>query len=220
MEGFIFCTFSSPTGWLDKQTNNDWAEVGEGGHSTRRISRSTHGCDAVCCMNSFLLGIEAIVCLLTAFHDVRVSSQWKMAPQAWGFPGQWTYQASEHPVSYQEPWFEKDVWIYYLWTYLVLFAFKLYRIQMNCVEVCRSVGILFCLLKTKLKSKCRNAISDFKNRNRVIEMKNSMSMMWAGVFTFVTFCVCVFINKGVSMCVGVLVCAWMYNLNYRYRDKI
>ena len=89
--------------------------------------------------------------------------------------------------------------------------------------VLRYVGALefclFCLLKTKLKSKCRNAISDFKNRNRVIEMKNSMSMMCAGVFTFVTFCVCVFINEGLSMCVGVLVCAWMYNLNYRYRDK-
>ena len=84
MEGFIFCTFSSPTGWLDKQTNNDWAEVGEGGHSTRWVIRSTHGYDGVCCMNSFLLGIEAIVCLLTAFHDVSVSSQWKRATQTWG----------------------------------------------------------------------------------------------------------------------------------------
>ena len=84
--------------------------------------------------------------------------------------------------------------------------------------VLRYVGALefclFCLLKTKLKSKCRNAISDFKNRNRVIEMKNSMSMMCAGVF----LCLCLY-QWRFEYVWGGLVCAWMYNLNYRYRDK-
>ena len=210
MEGFIFCTFSSPTGWLDKQTNNDWAEVGKGGHSTRWVIRSTHGCHRVCCMNSFLLGIEAIVCLLTAFHDVRVSSQWKRATQTWGFPGQWTYQASEHPVLYQEPWFEKDLWIYYLWTmtYLVLFAFKLYRIQMNCVEVCRSVGILsFLSVKNKIEKQMQERYFRFqKSEQSHRNEKQHVNDVCRRVYFCHFLCLCLYQWRFEHACGGFSVC--------------
>ena len=62
---------------------------------------------------------------------------------------------------------------------------------------------LFCQLKTRLKSKCRNAISDFKNRNRVMEMKNSMSMMCASVLKFVSLC---------ALSMKVWVCVWGFSV--------